>query len=438
MPNTGPSTPIASKIKPRRDALVVALVVMSITTFSNMIIYYISSQGLLEEIQENLRDLASVASLLTDGDTHQTITRREQKNSLEYLKVNAPYRMLLKAAPELRYVYTAVMREGKVYLVFDTQPENVLTDPNIMRKTTAEVMEEYPDATNAMKTALTEKRMVIEDHVYNDEWGSFISGYAPIYNSKKEAIGIVGVDIDASDFNHRMLKVHLGLLLGTLISAIFSFIVYVTLHNIRKGHAERSVMRQRMLEQTSAFHTQLRARIASISDASRIIEGKTNFIADTAQQSADRTQEAQTTIRGASSRFQAIADASERLLEALGNLSMAIEQSSQAAHGIAERMQHNQASTDAIEEFVKKAHALSDESARVIEEQKEVVGYIAEDIKDVTERTLTIVEMVKSITDMATLTSNQTTDIHKAMHSLHEQNACLKADVENFMKKLGL
>lgn len=396
---------IVSTIKPRRDALLVALLVMAVTTFSNIIVYALAARGLLDEIQDNLRNLATIASQMTDGDLHQTITRPEQKNSPAYMQVNAPYRMLLKAVPKLRYVYTVVEKDDKLYFILDTQPESNANNPNISRKTTAEVMEEYPDATDAMRTAIAEKRIVIEDEAYDDEWGSFISGYAPIYDSKRDFVGIVGVDIDATDFNHEMFKVRLGLLIGTLIGLSFSCAVGYALYQVRKEHAQRSLTRQRLLEQTSVFYAQLRERISAITEATSIVEGKTNTIAEVAEQSAHRTQEAQATIRGATSRFQSISTAADRLRDVIS---------------------------------ISKTAVLTEEGMSVIEQQEEVVGFIAADIDDVTERTKTIVAMVKSITDMATTTSTQTTEIHKAMSQLHDQTSRLRADIERFIQKIGL
>jgi len=36
-----------------------------------------------------------------------------------------------------------------------------------------------------------------------DKWGTYMSGFAPILNEKNEAVGIIGLDMEVSDFNTR-------------------------------------------------------------------------------------------------------------------------------------------------------------------------------------------------------------------------------------------
>lgn len=61
--------------------------------------------------------------------------------------------------------------------------------------------------------------------ITHDKWGHWISGYAPIYNSHGEAVGVVGVDISVERF-YEQRSVILSLLFGTIAVAIALSILF--------------------------------------------------------------------------------------------------------------------------------------------------------------------------------------------------------------------
>src|SRR6185312_12718404 len=121
------------------------------------------------------------------------------------------------------------------YFIIDTQPDDIGADPTIHRKTTASIMEEYPDATAYLKKALHEGRAVVEDKPYSDEWGTFLSAYAPIYNGRQEMVGIVGVDIDGSDFIERINSVWLAFGMSNVLALGISIAIYFQMLGRRKA-----------------------------------------------------------------------------------------------------------------------------------------------------------------------------------------------------------
>lgn len=211
-----------------RAALLVFLAAFAISSFCSLTIHHFASKGILEEVQSYLLSMSGTASALTNGDLHQTLTRKEQKNTPEYLKVQEPYRLLLKANTRLRYIYTCILKNGKIYFIIDTNQNSYKTKEE-ERGDTANIMEEYPDATKTLAAALEEKKAIAESETYSDEWGTFLSGYSPIYNGKGEFLGIVGADIDAADYSRRIRKLHYALLAslaaGLLLSASVGAVV---------------------------------------------------------------------------------------------------------------------------------------------------------------------------------------------------------------------
>ncbi|MDX2073727.1 MAG: aldehyde dehydrogenase family protein [Alphaproteobacteria bacterium] len=229
-----------STIRPWRDGLVVGLAMLVATVACSTVMYRYASKGLLHEVQETLLHVARTAAVMTDGDLHRTLVDNTQKGSADYLRAQQPYREILAANPNIRYIYTVIEKNGKAYFIVDTQQLAGLEKiPESERKDTADIMEAYPEIPETMMYALKERKTLAEDMPYIDEWGTFISAYVPIYDSKQEYIGIVGADIDATDFIARMNAVRLPYYLGLALAVLFSVLVTLVISRVRAGTASK-------------------------------------------------------------------------------------------------------------------------------------------------------------------------------------------------------
>ena len=86
-----------------------------------------------------------------------------------------------------------------IYFVVDarTSPDELL-------------ISEYGDRYDAPSTTLVNNfasmtRTMIEPDFYTDEFGTFLSGYAPIYTSEGKLAGVLGVDISANTIHSNKL-----------------------------------------------------------------------------------------------------------------------------------------------------------------------------------------------------------------------------------------
>ena len=305
---------------PKRDATVAAVSVLLATFLCNVVVTLVARHGLKDEIQDEMRAMAATAAVLTDGDLHQTLTRPEQKGSADYLKVQEPYRKILAGNPDLRYVYTAIMRDDKVYLVIDTQPEANASDKEITRKTTANVMEEYPDASPYFRRALKEHIPLVEDAPYTDEWGTFISAYQPIYDSKHNPIGIVGADIDATEFNARMRAVWMAFGLGVVLSLALAGGIFWVIRRARERDQAQVDVRVQRLESMQQYNRQIQLVTQELSTAGKQIHMMAEHISQMTSQGVRKTEEAGRDILGASGRIKSISLVSGSLVDMANQL----------------------------------------------------------------------------------------------------------------------
>jgi len=202
-----------------RDAAIAIVAVFLISALSGYVVFQSASEGLKKEVQSNLLNIARSASHLLDGDTHQQLSRPEDKGSEAYERARAPFFKLLRANPNIAFIYTVIEKDGKNYFILDSK----IIKPGEKDDTSA-VMEEYTDATGTMKQALATRSALVEDQAYTDEWGTFLSAYAPIYDSRGTYLGIVGADIRLTDYLMRLDNIRKALILGLTVSLVAAVI----------------------------------------------------------------------------------------------------------------------------------------------------------------------------------------------------------------------
>jgi methyl-accepting chemotaxis protein len=212
-----------------RDALIAAFAVLLVAIMTGYVVYHTASEALKNEVQGSLKNIAASAANFTDGDVHNEIYRPEQKGTPLYERMRAPYFNLLKANPNIAFIYTAIEREGKYYFILDSKIIKAGEKDD-----TSAVMEEYPDATDTMKAAFSSKKPMVEDEAYTDEYGTFLSGYAPFFTSNGEFIGIVGADIRLDDYLARLADIRFSLIIGMSIAMVASVVCGVGVWFVRK------------------------------------------------------------------------------------------------------------------------------------------------------------------------------------------------------------
>ncbi|WP_432405088.1 hypothetical protein [Wukongibacter sp. M2B1] len=180
-------------------------IILILILFGTM--YYAYTSKLINEnIQTSLRNFAVSAQYIIDGDLHEQITNKNSDLFREQVKVLADY----KEEVGIYDVYTIIKdseneNETKFFLAAYDAEETFL-QPYIY---TEEMKEAF-----AGRIATTKKP-------YKDAFGTFYSGYAPLYNSKNEIVAIVAIDIP----NEEIEELYRNLLNQTLIYGAISILI---------------------------------------------------------------------------------------------------------------------------------------------------------------------------------------------------------------------
>ena len=142
-------------------------------------------------IDARMLDIVNVAADSVDGDVLRSLKATDQGNAL-YQRVYNQLRLFYDTI-ELEYIYAiSIGPEGT--FTFNVDPSD---DPG---KFGAPVV-----ATEALRTAAAGSPAV--DAVpYTDDWGSFYSAYAPVYDSRGDIAGVIAVDFDAKWYETQLHK----------------------------------------------------------------------------------------------------------------------------------------------------------------------------------------------------------------------------------------
>ena len=182
------------------SAVIVAVIVGGVA-YSNM------GSFLQKKCKDDVMEIAVIAAENVDGEVFAKAMEGDEtallavKDSLSFFLVG----------DSVTYVYTLMPRDADWFqFVVDTDPD----DPG-------EYAEDY-EAQDAMFEAMEGTPSVTKDP-FTDEWGTFYSGYAPVFLDG-EALGIVAVDYEASS-----IQTSLNSLIRNILFAVGAALVFAVL-----------------------------------------------------------------------------------------------------------------------------------------------------------------------------------------------------------------
>lgn len=162
----------------------IAAIVSMVTAFA---VYTATQHQIIENFRRRVLTAASIAALQQNGDDFEKITSANDPLYEEFRLQNLA---ILQSDPDFIFVYTMRKDDDGIYFVVDGNELN------------AEGFSAYGERYLEPTSLLTENfesmlRPVAEPEIYTDEYGSFLSAYAPIRASDGRQVGVIGVDITA-------------------------------------------------------------------------------------------------------------------------------------------------------------------------------------------------------------------------------------------------
>ncbi len=156
---------------------------------------------LKDGIQEHLLSAARVLAKSVDVPSHELLRMPEQDLSIAYHEqVMRLVQAKIAVDPQrmIKFAYTCRLEGEQVRFVIDTTPEGDSDKDGVNDR--AKLSEVYEQASRTLVRVLQTGLARVDDEPYTDRWGTFMSGYAPIFDENGTLVAAAGVDMSLEDY----------------------------------------------------------------------------------------------------------------------------------------------------------------------------------------------------------------------------------------------
>lgn len=274
-----------------------------ITAVTVAILYSSFRQGLREELRQRLTSITSVAALQQDGDNLLMV---QKAHDPYFEQINQQNIKIKESDPDLIYVYTMRKNEQGIYFVVDA---GLPGDEGL-----SEFGTPYEEPSPTLVENFGQLQTIItETDFYTDEYGTFLSAYAPIFTSDGTRAGVLGVDISANtilakerDFLTLSIIIFLATIPFILIAGIILGRVVVTpltnlaniARNITEGNLETQIPETIRIKEVAELSKDFNTMTATLSDLITSLEERvavrTRELETTSSQMARRASQLET------------------------------------------------------------------------------------------------------------------------------------------------
>ena len=210
----------------------VASFVLIIVITSSLSFFYTYEEArsqLNQSAREKLMEVAGAMSTQISGDALLSLKQGDE-NTSTYTSIIAELRNMRAYSADIQNMYTMKLVGDKVYIIVDDSDD----DPSAIGQLYAE-----PELTQ-IKEAMTSPSA--SPSFYSDEFGTYMSGYAPIKDANGTTVAILGVDVTAvatlqqidNVRNSTAMIIVASVVIGTMIILLFSLTL---IRDIKKMNA---------------------------------------------------------------------------------------------------------------------------------------------------------------------------------------------------------
>jgi HAMP domain-containing protein len=186
----------------------VFLVSGSVGTF----FYVRALDNLMRSLQSRLQNSAALLSHSIDARDLETITGPESIDDPAYREALDHMRRIRRTNPDIAYLYIMRKDADTVSFVIDSDETDAQAMPGDV----------YEEVVPSMLIGFHEP--AVDDALTEDDWGVFLSGYAPLVNG--EGRYLVGIDMRADEVKNKLRELQLtglaSLLAAILLALLFA------------------------------------------------------------------------------------------------------------------------------------------------------------------------------------------------------------------------
>ena len=173
---------------------------------------------LRQELNLRIGDVVQIVAEKIDGDFHHQVQTVSDEKSAAFIKLKNDLVVMREHSTDISNIYTMrKLDNGEFVFIVDgsAKDQNAVGDI-YPAKSVSETLINVFNAT----PSTTEK--YVEPEIYTDDWGTWLSAYAPIFTSSGKLDGIVGIDISAESIQTHQLEFVRTIAIAAFVVILFT------------------------------------------------------------------------------------------------------------------------------------------------------------------------------------------------------------------------
>jgi signal transduction histidine kinase/CheY-like chemotaxis protein len=229
---------------PLLHGMLAGCAIMVISSLGLIYLWQSAREAQLDAVRTELKQLARVAATLVDGDRHRLLTSQAQAGNPDHLALLAPLVKFHKATSDIIYVYTAILQKNRIYYVLGTDYLYRIEGDN---ETPEEIMAPHDTLDPTLRRALEQHVVAVNTEPVKEAVRSYMSAYAPFYDSQGRFVGVIGVDMWVRDFDARVAAIRRAGIGALIAVAILSLLAGLFVYRLNRA-AVRAQRRDRIVQ----------------------------------------------------------------------------------------------------------------------------------------------------------------------------------------------
>jgi diguanylate cyclase (GGDEF)-like protein len=217
--------------------------------------YFSARDTVLKGLQGRLSNSAALVGCSLDARGLDSIVSPQQVTDPVYLDYLSRLRKLRATNPDIAYLYIMRRVGDKVYFVVDSDSTEEQALPGTV----------YEDVVPTLLDGF--EHTSVDDQVYSDQWGTFLSGYAPLIHG--DGRYLVGMDMRADEVKHKFQRIDIA----GMVSLGFSVMLALLFSDYLSRRLNRPV--EQLTESIEAMgygHTPAPVRVRADGEMRRLVD----------------------------------------------------------------------------------------------------------------------------------------------------------------------
>lgn len=314
---------------------IICLALIGVVTYNRV------SRMMVELSKESTMSIAVVAANEIDGTQFATIESVED----DYYQVVYDSLAKYKQGGMITYIYTMKMDDDILRFVVDTDEE----EP-------AELGEEY-ELLDDMRPAF-DGQACCDSEITSDEWGTYYSSYAPIFDEAGNVVGIVGCDITLDSVEEQLSGLRNLIIMLVIVSCVICVglavvvgngignnlkSLYLKVQELNSGHGNLAVQLnihsgdelESIAVEFNQFIQQIQSMVSEVAAVSQMVESNSVTVNDSVETCNQQLVSMTAALEALSANMQETSASTnvmtEGLLASAGDVTELYEQAQQAS-----------------------------------------------------------------------------------------------------------